>query len=165
MRTVACWLVVLVTGFLVDFALAQSREGAYFCVEEFAGGVAYQEGSKRWEGSTFRVEGKFVLRAKFVKTWLYKGGLSEENITDYKMTITEFGTNRVRDCERVGAGERDLVSANEKGFFVCRSILTEYRVNLTTNRFLAIYAIGYVDGDDKGSDTPAITGGTCTKIE
>ena len=41
----------------------------------------------------------------------------------------------------------------------------DYVFSLKTNRFLSIYSIGYMDGEDSNENTPSVSGGTCTKID
>ena len=41
----------------------------------------------------------------------------------------------------------------------------DYVFSLKTNRFLSIYSIGYMDGEDRNENTPSVSGGTCTKID
>jgi hypothetical protein len=40
-----------------------------------------------------------------------------------------------------------------------------YQFNLMNNRFTSYYLQGYVDGVDNNNNAPAVSGGTCTKIE
>ena len=46
--------------------------------------------------------------------------------------------------------------------FRCLGVRHDYRFNLENNRFLLF---GYFDGADNNENTPAVTGGTCTKID
>jgi hypothetical protein len=47
----------------------------------------------------------------------------------------------------------------------CSASLKDYVFNLKQGRFLAVYAVGYVNGFDNNDNTPAIDGGRCTKID
>lgn len=59
----------------------------------------------------------------------------------------------------------NIVSDKRSGEGVCFAY-EQYVFNLKTNRFLEIYAAGFIDGiKDNDSATPLIAGGTCTKIE
>jgi hypothetical protein len=42
--------------------------------------------------------------------------------------------------------------------------MSEYTINLVTNRFFAAYLQGYIDGKENNDNTPAVLAGTCTKI-
>jgi hypothetical protein len=138
---------------------AGSLAGTYFCSEEIAGGLRYDELSKRWIGSAFSNSGQFIVKLLFIG----------------QKVITEINGNRL-------GGEYNIDILSTKGgnplyclprpnfiydtlpFLECSSI-SEYRINFRTNRFIRIYREGYTTGEDTNENNPAIIGGTCTKIE
>jgi hypothetical protein len=66
----------MIKGFAVGLAIvgsmtvasAAERDPAYFCIVEFSAGAAYNANGKRWQGTVFRSDAKFVLRMKFLKS-------------------------------------------------------------------------------------------------
>ena len=135
------------------------KDASYFCIAEFAGGLAYDERMKKWKGTAFRKEQKFVLRLKHLRTQA-KSAFTEA-VYDYNVTITEVGTNLARMCK---AYPNPQVTVPEFAWLVCDVGLREYRFNLKTNRFLSVYLVGYADGIDNDNNAPSIVGGTCTEI-
>jgi hypothetical protein len=146
-----------------DFALGQSKDAAYYCVAEFAGGLAYDAGTKKWQGASFRTDNKFVMRMKYVGSRGQGSGLTG-SLTEYMVTITQAGDSYAAPCTDDGSYEAKSVLSSNTWVF-CNSSLADYKFNLKANRFLSVYALGYVDGTDNNDNTPAMTGGTCTKID
>lgn len=150
----------------VPFTTAKAQLGedaSYFCVVEAVGGLAFDERTKKWVGSTFRPDKKFVLRLKRHRTRVQKATFGEDTVHDYNVTLTVAGSNSPSNC---GNYPDKHVTVNELGWVVCKGLgLNEYRFNLKTNRFLSAYLLGYIDGADNNDDTPNISGGTCTKID
>jgi len=144
----------------------ERRDGAYYCTEKFSGGVQYNKTLQQWEGTSF-VPGKgFVVKLSFRETVKNTLGTDEDA---YDVTITEEGTSptRFNGCvvlARLPSEPQpplidefsDLSCTDEAG-------LTVYKFNFRTRRFLKIYTAGYLFGDNN-DDTPAISGGLCTKI-
>ncbi len=161
-------LAVLIFISVSDEVVAQNRKDlAYFCVSEFAGGLSYNATTGKWESSRFRVDAKFVLRFKFLKSRMGKDFLGEdEPVHDYNITLTASGSNYAALCEDFfRPNDREIITTNDNEFFRCTASLTEYIFNLKSNRFLAAYLLGYVSGEDNNKNTPSVSGGTCTKIE
>jgi len=136
------------------------KDASYFCIAEIAGGLSYDQGLKKWKGAEFSTNGRFVLRLKHLRTRVEQGILPDGIVHDYNVGITDAGRNVPRSCV---ARSEEPVTVPEVGWLVCTAGLREYRFNLRTNRFLSIFLIGYIDGDDNNS--PLIEGGTCTKID
>jgi hypothetical protein len=144
-------------------AFAQSKDVAYYCVSDAAGGLWYNEKTKKWEGASFRAEQKFVLKMNFVRAGVRKE-MIEEQVTDYNIMVTASGKDTSLPCTRNYPNETVTV-ADQYRSFSCTTVAHDYVFNLRTNRFLSIYPHGYVGGKDSNVDTPAIEGGTCTKID
>ena len=136
-----CWTVLLAAS---SNALGfERRDGAYYCTVQFSGGIAYNESLKRWQGTSFQPSGNFVVRLKYLKSRTVNvTDKFSYDIDDYDVHITDEGAN---------------------GYLHCGAI-TNYEFNFKNNRFLEVYAVGYVNGVDKNGDTPSVSGGTCTKI-
>jgi hypothetical protein len=158
-------LVLILTG--SASAVAQSRDAAYYCVAEAAGGLKYNETTKKWEGASFSPEAKFVLRMNFLRGRVqkeeYSSLVAEEQVSDYTVTITTAGSNTGVDC--VSQYPSKTVTVYESGTLRCYTAVSEYIFNVRTNRFLAIYRVGYVAGGDNNDSAPSLQGGTCTKID
>jgi hypothetical protein len=164
--------VAFLTAFLSSTSDAQNKtNAAYYCTAEASGGLAYNNVLKKWEGVAFPVTHKFILRLKFVRTYVRR----KENEFDkdetgnyYETTITDAGESFASPCVSYYGNAKEVwVSENINTVF-CEAALVEYKFNLNRNRYLGTYSVGYAVGlgsDDEHSDTPAIEGGTCTKIE
>src|SRR5262245_53104280 len=92
------WIVGSVL-FVSGTAFAQSKDMAYYCVGEAAGGLKYNEATKKWEGTPFYPRQKFVLKMKFVRTRTQKGKYSTEGVSDYMVTLTPSGENGSLRCD------------------------------------------------------------------
>lgn len=158
---------LLTLAALVAFSTAansQSKNWTFYCTIEASGGLSYDETQKKWVGGRFRSNEAFILRMVFKRTSSEKmPGGKEELVNFYDATVTEKGTSNTKDCISANyAREVRLLSDN---WFSCQVPLMEYEFNIPKGRFLQIYRIGFVNGQDNNNDTPAISGGTCTKID
>ena len=129
--------------------------------------MQYDQVAKKWVGLGFNTTHKFVLRLKFLRTFVRKKRDEfdhDETISVYEVTITHAGESYVGQCESDDDKEV-FVGSNNLAF--CSRNLIDYKINLEKNRYLAVYAFGFAVGgqSDEVSDTPYIEGGTCTKIE
>jgi hypothetical protein len=100
---------------------------------------------------------------------LFSFSEKEELITYYVVTLTDKGKSNRIPCYDDGNANTEFRYAIKLGSnyrVSCSSALTDYRFNLKTGRFLSGYLEGFVNGgEDAKSDTPALTAGTCTKID
>jgi hypothetical protein len=141
---------------------------AYFCTPQVTAGLYYNAPQKKWVGVPFKPPTPFVLRLKFQSTKKEKiyTFSQEEPVNYYTATMTEQGTSSPGTCrgqDRVFESPVKIVSDDRT--FDCTLNITDYRFNLKSNRFLAAYIVGYVDGTDSNADNPSVTAGICTKIE
>jgi hypothetical protein len=151
---------LLVLGFLgPSIAHAEVLSSSYFCTAEFVGGLAYSASGKRWEAMTFNPTEKFVFAIKAVGTRAEGGATIDELI----VTVTKAGSNEASTCSSPDGGPHSTAAARA-GVVQCSADFTDYTFNTRNNRFLSVYAIGFVNGKDDKEDTPNVTGGTCTKI-
>jgi hypothetical protein len=153
------------SGSTVSDAMA-AKDASYFCTVEFSGGIAFNERFKKWESTTFRPEGKFVLKLKYLKVRTQKDFLGkDETVTDFNVTLTQAGSNLPSPCLSTGDEWSSIVPVSQYDYFSCYADLSEHYFNLRTNRFLASYMVGFIDGKENNENTPSVSGGTCTKID
>ena len=141
---------------LVQPAFSQSKDGAYYCVVEMSAGLAF-DGAK-WSAAALRVDQKFVLRMKYGGSRIEEG----KQVSDYDITITDAGTDFDRPCS---SNQKMVTIHDDDGGFRCGTITEDFVVNIKTLRFLRIYPLGYVSGQDNNDNTPSVSGGTCTTID
>jgi len=143
---------------LVQPAFSQSKDGAYYCVVEMSAGLAFDGASKKWSAAALRVDQKFVLRMKYGGSHIEEG----KQVSDYDITITDAGTDFDRPCS---SNQKMVTIHDDDGGFRCGTITEDFVVNIKTLRFLRIYPLGYVSGQDNNDNTPSVSGGTCTRID
>jgi hypothetical protein len=147
------------------FAEAQEHDGSYYCVAEFSGGLAYDEKLKEWKGTRFRATEKFVVYFKYVGPHLPYGG-GQSYTEDYFVTVTTSGSDKVETCKTYYNEASDKIEfTRDVGRGDCQTFLHRYTFGLKYKRFLSTFEWGgYAIGMDEKTDTPTISGGTCTKI-
>jgi len=148
---------------LAGVAHAEAPGAAYFCREEFMGGLAFNSGSHEWEGGSFTTRRNFVLKLK-------PAGVQVQGQYSYDLVqvwVTPEGQSLPIECLDLGkeVGEMDQITVPKNNILRCVSSMTQYQFNRANNRFLTVYAYGYVNGADNHDDTPYISGGRCTKID
>ena len=153
-------------GFAIGFPVfveAQQHDGSYYCVTEFSGGVAYDETLKKWESARFRPTGTFIVNFKYVGPHLY----GDQSYTDdYFVTVTPSGSDKTETCRTHNEEVSEKIEFTRGvGRGDCETSMYRYTFGLKYNRFLRTFEWGgYVIGMDRKTDTPSISGGTCTKI-
>jgi hypothetical protein len=158
------WVIgIALTTLSSSAALSQTKDAAYYCVAEAAGGISFDAVNKKWHGTAFNADDKFVLRMKFLAERVEKKSTGDEHLSDYVITLTNAGESYAAPCGP-SMFEQKPISVPDTGFFRCNADVTDYVFNVSTGRYLELYSVGYVDGNDTGHDTPSVTGGTCTKI-
>jgi hypothetical protein len=144
-------------------ANAQQHDGSYYCVAEFVGGVAYDEKLKKWESARFRPHEKFVVHFKYIGPHMC--GDQDCYTDEYFVTITPSASDKTEACKNYKGSEK-IEFTRGVGRGDCETPLKRYTFGLKYNRFLATFEFGgYVIGMDEKTDTPSISGGTCTKIQ
>lgn len=139
----------------------------YFCTVESSGGISYDSVTKQWRGTSFRPNGKFVLKLKFVRARTVRNNFlkTDEPVKDFEIYITESGHNFGQPCLSFSNEDRKTLTIYEEHLAVrCDASLSTYVFNFKTNRFIEAYLVGYVAGEENNSNTPSVSGGTCTKI-
>lgn len=142
-------------------APADLHSGRYFCVEELGGGLRFDETLKKWSAARFTANGKFVLKLDRQDDFVTDAP-NKERMQSYKVSITPNGRKIAAQCVSSGLS---FVIVDRDSVIRCRSSLWDYAFNVRTGRYLGAYMQGYINGSDSNDDTPAITGGTCTKID
>jgi hypothetical protein len=125
-------------------------------------GLAFDGASKKWSAAALRVDQKFVLRMKYGGSRMAKLTAEEVQVSDYDITITDAGTDFDRPCSY---NQKMVTIHDDDGGFRCGTITEDFVVNIKTLRFLRIYPLGYVSGQDNNDNTPSVSGGTCTRID
>jgi hypothetical protein len=110
-------LIVAVLLVIAAGASAQPQDVAYYCVGDAAGGLWYNEKTKKWEGASFRAEQKFVLKMNFVRAGVRKE-MIEEQVTDYKVMVTASGKDTSLPCTRNYPNETVTVADQYRRFLV-----------------------------------------------
>jgi hypothetical protein len=148
----------------VSAASAQKRDSSYYCVAEATGGLKYNTGTKRWYGTDFLADEKFVLKLKYLSERF--DSVLTTTAVDYAVTITPSGRDFAMECAG-GFGDRKEPVTVYGGVNLRCAFLgaIEYLFNLKTNRYLSVYLYGYTDGRDNNDNNPGINAGVCTKID
>lgn len=149
-------------------ATAQSDTfgGKYLCIDEAAGGIYWNETTKDWRGTSFTASDKFIFSLSNGITRSAKDWLGDDvEVTDYSITVKEFGSDNTADCFPPGQSVGDRVTVEMHGWVTCSSYFVQYRVNTPNLRYLSAYLVGFASGIDNNDNTPSVKGGTCTKID
>lgn len=134
----------------------------FFCREEFAGGLAYNERTEKWQGAVFSSRTNFIVHMEEAGTT----ASGKFAIEARRLTVTKEGQNTAVRCLDLSQEVTDVDRVPvQNNIARCVANLSEYQFNLVNNRFLRVYAYGYVNGANNTDDTPVITGGVCTKIK
>lgn len=140
-----------------------SFAGSYLCIPDASGGVFFNGEYNRWEGGVFNTQNKKIIISVTAisqitaKDWT---NTVDETAMSYAIRVTEFGDTS-SDCNKI---PREPLTIAVNGFFSCKNSGFEYLVNLGTLRFMEIYTLGYVGGEDNPKLKPGITVGKCTKF-
>jgi hypothetical protein len=142
-------------------ANAQSIGSNFYCRDEFSGGLGFNERGKNWQGAVFSSRNNFVLHMEEVGTT----ASGKYAIEARRLAVTPEGDSQAVRCLDLTQDVADMERVQiQKDIVRCTASVTEYQFNLKNNRFLRVYAYGYVNGADTNDDTPYISGGRCTKI-
>ena len=118
-------------------------------------------------GRDVQAPSQILMRMKACARWRgkeYSG--KDEPAQLFDVTTTKAGSSTALPCENPREPSGSVAIGGDEVEFDCLGAnLQEFKFNLKTNRFLAIYAVGYVDGTNNNADNPTLSGGTCTKID
>jgi hypothetical protein len=144
------------------------KDASYFCTAEISAGLAFDKSVKNWDSKTFRADGKFTLRMKYLNSRRVTYGGEDFVVGDFEVTITNAGSNNVTACNTDFGEKPRVTTVNQFDLFNCNVHLMNYLISVRTNRFLQTYTGQYVQADETRTDnpdTPSVTGGKCMKIE
>src|SRR5262245_50753706 len=115
---------ILIASVPLSTASAQfelGKDASYFCTVEAVGGLAYNERTKKWEGTSFIADDKFVLRLKFLRTRTEKAAFDRDSMVhDYIVTVTKSGTNFASPCNFDSSITEQAVTVwDEAGVVAC----------------------------------------------
>jgi hypothetical protein len=126
--------------------------------------LAFSDKTKDWHGAVFSPpHTNFVLRLEDPGTT----ASGKRSADARRVTITPEGASDLSECLDVSKElmEMDRVELNDSILRCMAMGGVQYQINIANNRFMKIYPFGYINGEDINSDTPAITGGRCTKLK
>jgi hypothetical protein len=115
-------------------------DGQWICIADAATGFRFENG--KWTDVSFDIEKDRYVISKSAATKKYK--------------ITKIGESFGDDCEE---GELD-----DFGWLHCGKLVTQWRINLKSLRYILTYPFGYAEGFDNNADTPLIEIGKCSPL-
>ena len=71
------------------------QDHTFFCTTDASGGISYNTPAKRWEGTRFKADGKFLLKMEYLQSHTDKGKYFETDISDYMVSITPAGKSTI----------------------------------------------------------------------
>ncbi|MEO8377895.1 MAG: hypothetical protein ABI579_09515 [Candidatus Sumerlaeota bacterium] len=126
---------------------------SYVCATEFAGGLVFDAGTKKWHGGAFQPDAKYVI----------SNSQGDDGEARTERVVRNAGEKEISYwCEK---------DFNETGYLFCRNAFGVFRFNKQNLRFMSTYMVGYVtDGiqnsggleNKEGDNTPIIRGGVCS---
>jgi hypothetical protein len=145
---------------------APDYSGTYLCVTEAAGGLWFNKSADRWEGATFTPEGKRVVRVTRAGVGIEKNFTGKDvEVSRYTVMVKAFGEASEQQCFARFGKDRNVALEGDSAWIWCSAMLDDFQVNFANGRFLSVYPIGFVDGDDTNENTPHVQGGRCERIE
>ena len=129
----------------------------WLCIANAVTGFKYDEPTKKWKSSYFKVGNKYLIKRPDPKyLWLF------EEQSGSIWVVNEFGRGLPSwFCPE----EIDKI-----GWLTCDAWGGDFPFNKKALRFMRLYLAGYLDGgtpkypDTKHSDTPYMEIGTCTPL-
>lgn len=120
------------------------------CITEIAGGIGLNPNTRAWQGIGFGTDGeKFIVKQKAGNSgWGVK--LLGFDYEGFSCPSETGNALKIFDEDTLGCN-------SPYGYGV-------FKLNLSNNRFLATYAVGYIDGKDTDGNSPSISIGKCSVI-
>ncbi len=140
--------------------------GSYLCLAEASGGVAYDDTSKKWVGTPFLADEKYIVKVENIGTKELKLEFTEEVAALYTIKVSNFGetVSDLDGCTGHGKKLDEPFPFSKDGGFECMTLGTDWTVNLATGRYLKAYLWGFTGGEDDINDTPSVEVGLCSKL-
>ena len=170
--SLSCFICFMLFGFsplMADesqgfFEATGKYEGNYLCTAEVSGGLTFRNNT--WQGTSFIADKKYVVRIQSLNEIV--GDSEWDRGMKYSVAIMQHGTGS--DINQSGhicssRVNRDL-KISTSGVFTCWVSLNRWTMNLTTNRYLSAYFVGYTQADPeiRKNNTPNLEGGVCSKL-
>lgn len=157
------WVTIAVLAAMPAYAI-EPKNAAYYCTTDATSGVKYNPQLQKWTSASFKPDKPFVIKLDFLNSRRQKqfDWTELSTVNSFTVTVTEAGSNEARPCKDM-KDYKGPVEVWDDGWVRCNVAFSEMRFNPANNRYLSAYLVGYVGGDN-GGDTPAISIGTCTKI-
>lgn len=138
------YLAIVLAAVLTMCATSIIAEERYLCEEVSAGGVQYNTTSQQWVGTSFIVNGKYIISEPAPELWFGKNSFVVTKIGD---EIPSWY------CKQ---------PFNTDGYLNCQRDLGDFTLNKNTLRFMRFYNFGYLNGIDDNDNTPAVVIGVCS---
>ena len=144
----AIWLLAALWAQPVGTALALEK---YICIAEQTTGFWWNATTKAWEQAKFKGGDKWLIE-ELVPTKVLS--------RTFNYQVKKFGQDVAQHlCERPLIGNERVTR------IMCGGLPYGLMMDTKTLRYQEFYSHGYVDGGDSTANTPAVTIGTCTKLE
>ena len=142
----------LISFVFVNFYSLNVYADTYLCIAEKVTGFIYEETTKNWRSTNFTQKDKWLIK---------KTDPNDNFVKDFKRVVQQFGNegNEIYCKEQI----------DKYGFLYCTGALGTFRFNNKSLRYLYTHVLGYYNTGrpkypDKGSTTPYIEIGTCSKM-
>lgn len=134
--------------------------GTFLCIEEYAGGIGFDQTNGRWKSTIFNPVDRFVLKVTFhhLEEHEFWGERSF-----YSVQITPVGEDTPLTCYPTRQGA-EYVEISTYGIGWCEAMLHTYKFGFSTMRYLSAYQQGFVEAEEYNENTPVMSGGTCTRF-
>jgi hypothetical protein len=144
----------LFTSLLIIVLLPMSVSAEpYLCLAEVAGGVSYDRQQKQWKGTSFKTDGKYIIKKSTYKP------------DEYKLEIRVFG-----ESEDPGSKPNFLCKEAPDHWLKCKGAdATQFfEMSITNLKFQIVSGSGYLIVKSKVEDlyagTPYIEIGKCSSL-
>lgn len=142
--------------------------GTYLCISDTAGGIRFDDVSKKWVSAKFTSGDRYILTT--TSSGLVKDEVFQQPTMTYHVTWEPHGANYdafMKGCWTQADQLKKInpyMSFGGNGSITCNLAGGELKINLQKLRYLQSYTFGFVDGIDDGGNTPLVEIGNCTKI-
>ena len=160
---------VIATSLVGCAAVAEPERnfsGSYFCTDDAAGGVRFNDDTGSWQGTRFIADRKRIVNIKLMGKEF--DPISQTNRNAYTITWKRHGDDGfILNCVARGEPKHWIQSSNfisDRGVVVCDTVVGSLRVNLENGRYVEAKTGTYVYGDENVVDA-AIVVGRCSRID
>lgn len=127
----------IITVILLSISSIAVAQDAYLCVPSKITGFSYNNSTKSWEQTNFRVGDDKNLLKKVGNQWEWR----------------TFGKQSGMNCIQ-----------SSSSWIHCDLFYGTVRFNKVNMRYVETYVLGYADGVKNNDNTPAVTIGTCSSL-